>query len=417
MFTVLALMAMFVSSACPAYSQDDISIANDNTNNNTNNVTATSTATSTATGGNATATGGNSNATLNYTERQQVPQYQPPSVNVQIGSDTYGTSVAQFGNSDILGKGCRTWTMAKHRTKLGAMKKVEGAVSWDKMMDLIKAYPDIENEFAPIGEGLVYRYDSIDLAKNIGLTEENYIGILPYDTELSKDYFVPQSYLGERACYDGSQLFGANIVVKIGEFSSGHFVASGKSISGGGILSTILSCITSGGISAGIGSTGTKNSKIITTGAVYGLFRGQPRPCLFVAEKPCDDCGDLSEVFADLAMYQQKIAGCHFFSADNLSYRVPSGERNIELYACTRDQKYLRAAEKDLDWALKNYEKGSDTHVGKRAAKSLQFYRRAIILQATVLQAQGKTHEAQVHAKKYGVEHWGSDFVPARRKK
>jgi len=254
--------------------------------NVTNNIETGSKSESSATGGTGIGEGGaaNSSSNLTYNEKTQLPavsQYYPGMVNTQLGSDNYGSSVAMFSNYDILGNGCRVWTMAKHRVKIEAMRQVENSVSWDKMMDLTIAYPNVEKKFSSIGEGQVYLYDSIDLVRGMGLREEDFVGTVSYDTELSKKYFVPQSYLGERACYDGSQLFGANLTVRLGEFNNGHFIASGNSFSLGGIFSTVLNCVSGSGASAGAGTSGAKNSKVITNGAVYGLFRisGQPQVC------------------------------------------------------------------------------------------------------------------------------------------
>lgn len=332
-----------------------IAVSGNVTGINNNNARASSYSGSDATGG---------SATLNYTERQQfpvIPQYQPGMVNVQIGSDTYGTSVAQFGNSDILGRDFRVWTMAKHRTKLSAMKKVEGSVSWDKMMDFIKAYPNIEKEFSPIGESEVYLFDSINLAKNIGLNEENFVGTIMYDTELSKEYFVPQEYLGEKASFDGSQLFGANVAVKLGEFYGGHFIASGKSAGFGGIFSTILNCISSGGLSAGIGSSGAKSSKVITTGAVYGLFRVEkicPPPVCpppVVKKQPCEDLTWLQIIINDELSFCDL---CKYPCGNNQDHRKKVGDAFVFRYRCTGNRLDLEESIKQYWISLDDFQRG-----------------------------------------------------------
>lgn len=182
---------------------------------------------------------------------------------------------------------------------------------------------------------------------------------------------------------------------------------------GGGLLCFV-------GINIGA-SGGSVRQEVFETAAYFTMWRDSEIISPPVVE-PCDDCGDLSEVFADLAMWQKKISGCDILCANNLSYRVPSAECNIELYACLkksdplRAQKYLRAAQRDLYWALRNYEEATDTKTGKRASESLEFYKKAIRLQVVVLQAQGKSEEAQIHADKYHIEKWRSDFVPSRKK-
>ncbi len=332
------------------------------TNINNNKAASTSDANSTATGGNSTATGGDAKAVINYIEKTQLPvvsQYYPGMVNAQLGSDNYGSSVAMFSNYDILGNGCRVWTMAKHRVKIEAMRQVENSVSWDKMMDLTIAYPNVEKKFSSIGEGQVYLYDSIDLVRGMGLREEDFVGTVSYDTELSKKYFVPQSYLGERACYDGSQLFGANLTVRLGEFNNGHFIASGNSFSLGGIFSTVLNCVSGSGASAGLGGSGAKNSKVITNGAVYGLFHisGQPQVVVPVAQPvsyqpqpverleevvkfcpyPCYNNASLRKQLADAQAksgnFSEAIKNYEIAQRDILAGKEPSGKKTVTMQA------------------------------------------------------------------------------------
>jgi hypothetical protein len=404
--------------ACPAsimHAQDDIIVTSDNVNNNTNTATSTSTATSNATGGKATATGGNSNATLNYTERTQLPG--APNL-VTPSNGTGGVIVinnhliTQSRLSDELAA-FPSFSVTQVKTAITFMDKSEGADSWGSVNGRIKVYPVVTNPRQPLPEDdPIYFLDPARVKFSNGFV----IGRIIYNGKDKKNPVLFNQFL-LRVTLDAASV-GANAVVFTEQFHQSSVVTKADGVSVGGFFAKILSCFAGGSVGASGGLTSGSTTEFGVAGIAVTMLYIPNQPCPPVVEKePCDDCDDLSEVFADLAMYQQKIAGCHFFSADNLSYRVPSGEGNIELYACTRDQKYLRAAEKDLDWALKNYERGSDTRVGKRAVESLQFYRRAIILQATVLEAQGKSHEAQVHAKKYGVEHWGSDFVPARRKK
>lgn len=296
---------------------------------------------------------------------------------------------------------------------ISVMAETEGAEKWEDIRKRIKPNPIIVRKFPPTTSVTVMSPDEF---RPEMVNQGTLIGFLIPDSEFNRNHPVLPLHLQAYTALNAMQ-FGSTHFVKMDQSFQSRFLSGSSGFSLNGIVSKLLGCDLGTVLGAGGGVANGKNIKYGSAGVAYMVLHLEARPRTVAEKQPCDDCGDLSKVFADLAMYQQKIAGCHFFSADNLSYRVPSAECNIELYACTKNQKYLRAAEKDLDWALKNYEKGSDTRVGKRAVESLKLYKRAIILQATVLQAQGKSHEAQAHAKKYGVEHWGSDFVPARRKK
>ena len=410
--TLMTVLLLACGTANVAHADNDDITINKNTSSNTNNVTATSTATSTATGGNATATGGNASSTLNYTERQQLPSmgqnFQPGNLPVAYGD--YGHLNTEF-NLDLAGS--VTWTTEGINTMIAVMQETNGAEKWDEICNRIKPNPIIVKRFSPTSSVTVMSPDEF---RPEMVNQSTLAGFLIPDAEFNKNHPVLPLHLQAYTALNAMH-FGSTHIVKMDQSFQSRFLSGSSGFSLNGIVSKLLGCDLGAVLGAGSGVSNGKNIKYGSAGVAYMVLHIEARPRPVVEKQPCNDCGDLSEVFADLAMWQQKIAGCHFFSADNLSYRVPSAECNIELYACTRDQKYLRAAEKDLDWALKNYEKGSDTRVGKRAVESLKLYKRAIILQATVLQAQGKAHEAQVHAKKYGVEHWGSDFVPASRKK
>ncbi len=179
------------------------------------------------------------------------------------------------------------------------------------------------------------------------------------------------------------------------------------SIVGAAVSACTLNVVPAGSI--GGGSVENKKTRVSVSFSTYRIVQQPVVEKKVVEKKPCVD---LSSIISRRDEWQKKISGCHFLCAKNLRYRVPSAECNIDLYACTRDRKYLELAEIDLSWAIKNYEKGTDTRSGKFAAESKGLYKKAILLQATVLQAQGKKDEAQRHADKYGVESWPSDFRP-----
>lgn len=382
---VLVSMAMFLLLANPvavfATGNDNgsvgdiiVSSANNNVNSNTANADANSTAT--ATGGNASATGGNSNATLNYTERMQAPGFVP----LQYASGAR-TEILASAEVDVFAAGISRQSVSFYEEKGGDLINIKMAYLGNAGKTDFVTFDFSGRRVS--GMALATGSQEIDSRKAVGV----------------------MMFIAKEAMDMGGDFVQISATRRIDVKSNSRGVGVG--------WNPLCLLGISGGFSGG--STREEDGKVVIRFTIWKVTQ----PQVVAEKKPCDDCGDLSAVFTDLAMYQQKIAGCHFFCAENLKYRVKSAECNIELYACTRDHKYLRAAENDLYWALKNYEspKAVNAHTGEKAAESLLLYRRAIILKPTVLQAQGKSHEAQVHATKYGVEHWGSDFVPAGKNK
>ncbi|MDO8241193.1 MAG: hypothetical protein Q7T51_04405 [Candidatus Moranbacteria bacterium] len=81
-----------------------------------------------------------------------------------------------------------------------------------------------------------------------------------------------------------------------------------------------------------------------------------------IAEPPCSKCSNetITKFNELLKKHSDEIDGCDRWSFYNMTKRLERAHDYIELYACTRDVKYLRLAENDYQIAESNHQLGWD---------------------------------------------------------
>ncbi|MEI7621279.1 MAG: hypothetical protein WCJ51_01970 [Candidatus Moraniibacteriota bacterium] len=352
LMTLLLSAMVFSASTVLA---DDVTV--DNSNANTNNVIVNSSVNSDATGGNVDFSSVVERALLNS------PEHNIGTPTGLIDAAGYGTSVATSNFSFNTGQGYRIWTLEKHRVMINAMEKANGAVSWGRMQDLMILYPDIERDFSPMN-GPVYYFDNALSLQAMRITEENIVGLLTYDTEASKKYFVPKNYLQHRSCYDAGIIYGGNIVVKVGDYSEGVFYADASNRTLGGAFSGLIGCVTGGAISGGVGGANTQNSKSIKNGAVYAVLRIDnpqftvPPIAPPVIKRVCN----IATIKFWLTVLLDRTKNCPTPCGNNQLLRLQRADLYLFWWHCTgeKDRELLGLAIKEYKIAERDFENGRE---------------------------------------------------------
>ena len=357
----------------------NIDITTKNEQSQTQTADASAISTSNSAGGTGIGEGGAANSTLTYNERLQLligNSHQIGTPGTQIDAGGYGTSAAEsVFHFAVAEKNYRIWTMAKHRTMLTAMKKVEGSVSWDKLMNLVIVYPEIENVFSPMGESPVYFLSDIRLLERMKITEENIVGKLIYDTESSKKYFVPQGYLDKRSCFDAGTVYGGNVVVKVGEYVGGVFISESSNRTLGGVLSKIISCSLGGAITPGIGGANTESSKRVKNGAVYAVLRVD-NPEQFLNVKVSVPVVDVSVFSRKIKSLEEGRDNCKKKCINNFNLSQQIGDVFLAWHHVAPSDQLLHDAEAAYARAEENFLRGVEPN-GKKTS-SLKNAKRAM---------------------------------------
>lgn len=80
---------------------------------------------------------------------------------------------------------------------------------------------------------------------------------------------------------------------------------------------------------------------------------------------------DADEIRGQIRQHEEEIKECKLFSFHNLQLRVSQGDNYVDLYLCTGDKNYLKAAIREYEIAERNYLRGHDIRVRQAEANSI----------------------------------------------
>jgi hypothetical protein len=356
----MAMVAMFAGNV----SADDTNVYNENENTQTTDVDVTNTATANATGG---------KAVVNFrgNERQLITAPGGYQVNLIAGPDsnkhhrTAQSVVVEYG----------VFTQVTFNSMVTFLEKAhemdDNTRDWKDLREDLVIQPRFDHPYPALSDTTPVYVLGVDDYRIANIQASEVVGYLTVRDRKPKENSVDSMYFVE-AAYPYAKLGGANVLVKVDSYFWTKVKSGSWGAGIGSALSTMLSCLTSGGLSGQMGMSSGNAMEHAAGGEMYLAlhitFRPCPppkRPCPPTIEqpkqKPCPPPCTKSEmelIQERINIAERKIVSCTTWCYDNEVNRRDAAEANIDMFICTRDIRYLKAAKFHYLKLRENYTKG-----------------------------------------------------------
>jgi hypothetical protein len=288
----------------------------------------------------------------------------------------YGHQITKFSLKTSV-KFMRILTSQEVKTIKEINDGMKGAEEWESRDKKIIAAPFIKR-VGSYSNGRAFFMDPKEFIEKIlpRLTDENIMGIMIYNSKLSKENPVLVPHYQVRAFEDLASK-GANVFIPVDQFYQGYFVPEGFEFSVSGLFSIISSSVLKGGaVSPSAGIALQRNTEFGRSGAAF-VVCSIPEAILFaqpvVKEEPKPEAKtcDPNKIWSRIKELEQEVQKCTTYCYNNLTLREALGIAYIDLYVCTGNKKYLDNAIYNFGVAERNYRQGGDISAHKAEAGNI----------------------------------------------
>jgi hypothetical protein len=249
--------------------------------------------------------------------------------------------------------------------------------TWEDMRDDLVVQPRFDYPKAALSDSdyvVIVDAASINLA-NIG--DDDVVGFVTVRDRKPRENSVDKMYMVE-AIYPYAKIGGVNLLVKVDDFFWAKVKSGSWGAGIGGVLSTIISCFTGGAGSINGGYTSGSSMEHVAGGEMYLALRISEKPAppiptptpKYESQKPTCDRVSI-QIRIDNA--DRRIVRCTTWCLENMVNRRDAAEANIDMFVCTGELRYLRAAKFHFLKLRDNYLKkgGSSIRANQRSANAM----------------------------------------------